>query len=244
MMSRPPLGSEERGSTVRQHFCAAGIASLDLSHYWSRLGLSAGLGVQHASHIHLHVMGSLIIMEIYYSVWVRTGGCGTCDRMTQLMPESGPTVCEEILLPFWSKWADGQSLCESRSPRPQMVVQMEKNEIPCRRRPPPQTVGSAPCVHCICQNAHIPRGRPSSGRRGAQRLGMVIGTPWILATAQAEMPRNLEQNSMWKKLERRLLSECQGQSNPALNITGKHNHVSKLTPQVSAFCTVYILFYL
>lgn len=125
-----------------------------------------------------------------------------------------------------------------------MVVQMEKNEIPCRRRPPPQTVGSAPCVHCICQNAHIPRGRPSSGRRGAQRLGMVIGTPWILATAQAEMPRNLEQNSMWKKLERRLLSECQGQSNPALNITGKHNHVSKLTPQVSAFCTVYILFYL
>lgn len=51
-------------------------------------------------------MGSLIIMEIYYSVWVRTGGRGTYDRMTQLMPESGPTVCEEIL-PFWSKWADG-----------------------------------------------------------------------------------------------------------------------------------------
>ena len=34
-------------------------------------------------------------------------GSGTCDMMTQLMPESGPTVREEILFPFWSKRADG-----------------------------------------------------------------------------------------------------------------------------------------
>lgn len=74
----------------------------------------------------------------------QAGGCETCDMMTQLIPESGPTVCEEILFPFWSKRADGESLSESRSPRPLMAVPMETNEIPCRRLPSPKPWGLTP----------------------------------------------------------------------------------------------------
>lgn len=80
----------------------------------------------------LHAIGSPIIMEICYRLRVRQMAPEHVIMMTQLMPESGPTVREEILFPFWSKRADGESLRESRSRRPQMAGQMEKNEIPCR----------------------------------------------------------------------------------------------------------------
>ncbi|KAI5178909.1 G-Protein Coupled Bile Acid Receptor 1 [Manis pentadactyla] len=96
-------------------------------------------------------------MELCYGLWDRQVAPKHVIQMTQLMPESGPSLCKEILFPFWSKWADGQSLCESQSLGPQVTVQMEKNEIPCRRLSSPQTVGSDPCPGHTCRNVRIPR---------------------------------------------------------------------------------------
>lgn len=82
----------------------------DRLHYRHRVGTSGqfgGIDGKYVSNIPLHIIGSPIIMELCYSLWFRQVAFESCDMVTQLMTESGPTVCEEILFPFWSKWADG-----------------------------------------------------------------------------------------------------------------------------------------
>lgn len=170
------------GSQEREHQAPT---SPGPAHYWLMVGISGWLGGVEGRTTHLPVIGSPVIMELCYGLWDRQVAPKHVIQMTQLMPESGPSLCKEILFPFWSKWADGQSLCESQSLGPQVTVQMEKNEIPCRRLSSPQTVGSDPCPGHTCRNARIPRGRLIPVPEGTQRPGMIMGTARTLATFQS-----------------------------------------------------------
>lgn len=75
-----------------------------------------------------------------------------------------------------------------------MAVQMEKNEIPCRRLLSPPTVGSEPCVCRTCQKAQSSSGRLSPSGRGARTLGLTRGTARILATCQSRNDQKLGTN--------------------------------------------------
>lgn len=80
-----------------------------------------------------------------------------------------------------------------------MVVQMEKNEVPCRRRPSPRTVALTPaCAASARTHAFQEADRaPGWGWRRDLACPWVLPGPW--PPPKAEMIRDLEGNSTWKK---------------------------------------------
>lgn len=166
-----PQGARGRRRAPRQELRAP--ASTDLLRCRHRAGIS-GLGCRRGvSDREPPGCGALL------QPTGQAGGSTTRDRLTQPVPESGPTVCEEALLPFWSERADGWSLRESPSLRPQMAAQMEKNEIPVQEashllKPwAPTPARPAPVRALTCQEAVKPPRQ--GGHRDSARPRLLPG---------------------------------------------------------------------
>lgn len=187
-------------------------------------------------------MGSLIIMEIYYSVWVRqvapeyvTGWLSSCLNLGQLRVKKS----------FFLSGVNGQmdSHCVNHKAQgPKCLYRWRKMRSRAGGAHLLRLWGLPPACTASVRMHALQEADQAPGVEGRRALAwpQVLPGPW--PPPEVEMTRKLEQNSLWKKLEQRLLSECQGQSNPASKYHRKTWPCVQMdTSHVSILCCLHII---